>query len=53
MIELVHITEMLEQAASGGGLAADRLLPMVYDQLRAMAQRKSDSLWHFGSRINA
>jgi len=41
--EHVRITEMLEQAASGDGLAANRLPPLVYDQLRAMAQQCMNS----------
>lgn len=39
----VQVTEMLEQAASGDVLAADCLLPLVYDQLRAMAQQCMNS----------
>jgi RNA polymerase sigma factor (TIGR02999 family) len=35
-----EITVLLHQAAGGDDLARDRLVPLVYDQLRAMASRQ-------------
>jgi RNA polymerase sigma factor (TIGR02999 family) len=34
-----QITELLDLAHAGHGSAADRLMPLVYDELRALAQR--------------
>jgi RNA polymerase sigma-70 factor, ECF subfamily len=34
----VNLTELLEHAAAGEARAADRLLPLVYDELRRLAQ---------------
>ena len=33
------VSQLLDQASSGDAQAADRLLPLVYGQLRAMAQQ--------------
>ncbi len=34
------VTRILEQIELGDGLAADRLLPLVYDELRRIASAK-------------
>jgi RNA polymerase sigma factor (TIGR02999 family) len=34
------VTRLLGEAAEGNSLAADQLLPLVYDQLRAVAQQR-------------
>ena len=39
MSELTHILSAIEQ---GDSQAADRLLPLVYDELRKLAARKLD-----------
>src|SRR5215813_5485826 len=35
-----ELTQLLQQAAAGNGDAADRLLPLIYEQLRAIAQQR-------------
>lgn len=40
MAEPKNLTEMLHQASEGSREAADRLLPLVYDELRRLAQSK-------------
>ncbi len=35
-----RVTELLRAQAAGAGSAADELLPLVYDELRALAQRR-------------
>ena len=50
-----EITELLGQAAAGDELATSQLLPLVYDQLRAMAQRcmNSERIGHTLRRYGA
>lgn len=40
MNEPTAVTRLIEQAADGDESAADRLLPLVYEQLRALAGRR-------------
>lgn len=40
MPDMAGVTRLLEQVAGGDPQAADRLLPLVYDQLRALARRR-------------
>lgn len=35
-----EVTQLLERACSGDGVAVERLLPMLYDELRDLAQRQ-------------
>jgi RNA polymerase sigma factor (TIGR02999 family) len=37
---MTHITRLLDAAAQGDGIAADQLLPLVYDELRRLAAAK-------------
>jgi RNA polymerase sigma factor (TIGR02999 family) len=37
---LTNVTQILKQAAQGDGRAADALLPLVYEQLRAIARQR-------------
>ena len=37
---MTHITRLLDAAAQGDGLAAEQLLPLVYDELRRLAAHK-------------
>src|SRR6185503_8514279 len=34
---MTHITRLLDAAAQGDGIAAEQLLPLVYDELRRLA----------------
>ena len=37
---MTHVTRLLEAAAQGDGVAAEQLLPLVYDELRRLAAAK-------------
>ncbi len=48
LIEMSDVTRILEQIEGGDGIAAERLLPLVYDELKrlAAAQMHSESPGH-------
>lgn len=43
MSESTDVTRLLEEAAEGKGYAAEELLPLVYDQLRKIAQQRMNT----------